>query len=369
MSTASFPLQPGVTMSPNNMRVLGLVACALLAAACRDQREPTGPEPVPSPQAGVQQVAVSAEQRAAWFRQVIPAVMALPRTVFADDDENSGILVFGVEHADVIAAIQGVLARYRVPPSAYRITVTEPIHFVIDLQDEHRPTLGGIQIVFRRGACTLGFNVTHADGPSFITTSHCSNRQGAIDGTDYYQPVRVVPPQFAEIVADEVDDPTYFTGGDCSPGKKCRYSDAGRALYRSGIAHQGAIARTSGANNGSIEVVGEFSITAQGDPTVTTLHKVGRTTGWTSGGVAGTCVTVNVLASNIQLLCQTLVQQANAVILGAGDSGAPVFQIVSGTNVRLVGILWGGNESGDTFVFSPFSAIQNELGALTATQP
>jgi hypothetical protein len=352
------------------MPVLGFAAGALLVAACQNQREPTGPEQIPSSQATAQQLPAQAQQRTTWFRQVSPEVMALPRTVFADDDESSGLLVFGVEHAEVVAGVRAVLTRHGLPASAYRIEVTEPIRFAADLQDAHRPTLGGIQIVFRSSACTLGFNVEHADGPSFVTNSHCSSRIGAIDGTDYYQPVRVVPPQFAEIIADEVDDPTYFKGGVCSLGKKCRYSDAARALYRSGIdSEQGEIARTSGANNGSIDVIGDFTITAQGDYTTNTLHKVGRTTGWTSGQVVGTCITVNVFGSNVQLLCQNEVQLANTQILGAGDSGSPVFQIVSGNNVRLVGILWGGSVTGDSFVFSPFSAIQTELGSLTATLP
>jgi hypothetical protein len=43
-----------------------------------------------------------------------------------------------------------------------------------------------------------------------------------------------------------------------------------------------------------------------------------------------------------------------------------VFQILSGNNVRLVGILWGGSSSGDSFVFSPISGIQAELGTLDA---
>ena len=49
--------------------------------------------------------------------------------------------------------------------------------------------------------------------------------------------------------------------------------------------------------------------------------------------------------------------------VGSGDSGSPVFAISSGTNVTLLGILWGG--SGSSFVFSPLSNIEGELGALT----
>lgn len=360
-------------MSPKNFPIISLVTSMLLVAACQDQPEPTAPGPVPSAQAALQQPSPSAAQRAAWFRRVTPEIMALPQTVFADDHEASGLLVIGVEHAGAIAAVRAVLTRHGVPAAAYRIDVSQPIHHVIDLQGEHRPVMGGIQIVLKKGTCTLGFNVDHGDGLSFITNSHCSMQSGKTEGTDYHQPVIFVPPQFAEIIADEVDDPAYFTGGDCSRGKKCRLSDATRALYRSAITDAGevalgAIARTSGADNGSLEVVGQFTITQQGDPTGTEiiLNKVGRTTGWTSGAVGNTCATVNIFGSNVQLLCQTFVHRAGAVLLGGGDSGSPVFQILTGTNVRLVGILWGGSSNNDTFVFSPISGIVAELGTLDA---
>jgi hypothetical protein len=75
---------------------------------------------------------------------------------------------------------------------------------------------------------------------------------------------------------------------------------------------------------------------------------------------------VNVSGSNIQQLCQTLVTNNSAAIVGSGDSGSPAFQITSGDNVRLVGILWGGGGS-TQFVFSPLKNIQDELGAVVAT--
>ena len=92
-----------------------------------------------------------------------------------------------------------------------------------------------------------------------------------------------------------------------------------------------------------------------------TVHKIGRTTGWTRGSVSNTCVNVNVNGTNITQLCQTLVSAG----VGAGDSGSPVFRRVgTGSNVTLVGILWGGSGS-SLYVFSPISNIETELGALT----
>ena len=70
---------------------------------------------------------------------------------------------------------------------------------------------------------------------------------------------------------------------------------------------------------------------------------------------------VNVSGTNITQLCQTLV----SATVGAGDSGADVFTITSGTNVRLSGVLWGGSSDGKLFVFSPLANVRAELGALT----
>jgi PKD repeat protein len=54
------------------------------------------------------------------------------------------------------------------------------------------------------------------------------------------------------------------------------------------------------------------------------------------------------------------------MIVGGGDSGSPVFRVTGTNTAELVGILWGGNSSGDMFVFSPLKNIQDELGSLDA---
>jgi hypothetical protein len=94
-----------------------------------------------------------------------------------------------------------------------------------------------------------------------------------------------------------------------------------------------------------------------------TVEKVGRTTGWTQGKVSGTCVDTGVQGSTIVLLCQTFVTGSGVIVQG-GDSGSPVFAITSGNEVKLLGGLWGGNQSGTQFVYSPIANIEAELGAL-----
>ncbi|MBW3552394.1 MAG: S1 family peptidase [Gemmatimonadetes bacterium] len=329
-------------------------ATVLVLAACQDAPQPLAPE--------VSAASVGADRASDALREV----MALDRTVFGGQDA-AGQLVIGVENAGVASGVRNVMERFGIAPSGYRIEITEPIHFATEtLRTVHRPTRGGIQIHFSNYLCTLGFNVDHAGGRSFITNSHCTAQQGSIDGVAYYQPTSSTDPN---PIAHEADDPAYFKGGECSRGKVCRYSDAARALYQTGIDSNAEIAKTTkGVNSGDLAVNGAFEVTSQDNSSTTfsgTVNKVGRTTGWTAGNVTDSCVTVNVSGSNIQLLCQTLVENASTQIVGSGDSGSPVFT-TDGTNANLIGILWGGNSSGTLFVFSPFKAIQDELGTLNA---
>lgn len=338
-----------------------LVAGLLVVAACQDSPLPFEPSDTASFARADQQ-----DRMAAAFAKASPQVLALAGTVFADHDEVAGQLLFGVENERVIPAVQNVLTRLGISSADYSIRVTAPILNMVTLRDKFRPTHGGIQIHFFIYLCTLGFNVSHPDGRSFITNSHCTERQGGTEETLYYQPTSSTDPT---VVATEADDPEYFRGGVCPRGRKCRYSDASRAAYSSSVeSNQGSILKTTGPNNNSITVDGLFTVTSQdnagtGAPVGTTVSKIGRTSGWTRGPVTNSCVHTNVFGSNITQLCQTFV----AAAVRAGDSGSPVFKTRGANRVELLGILWGGSGDGSMYVFSPLNQIQQELGSFTAT--
>jgi hypothetical protein len=295
-------------------------------------------------------------------------VLALPGAVFADYDEVNGRLLFGVENAAAIRGVETALSHLGLARSTYTVQVTQPVVFAKTLQQEFRPTQGGIQINFPGFLCTLGFNVDHSGERSFITNSHCTTTQGGVEGTQYWQPTSTVN---STVIATEVEDPTYLTrqqNAACPRGKLCRYSDASRAAYNGSTASdRGLIARTTGANNSSLEVAGTFTVTSQDAEKTnfaigTVVNKVGRTTGWTRGAVSNTCVHTNVSGTRITQLCQTFVTAG----VGSGDSGSPVF-IDNGSGVQLVGILWGGSGS-TTFVFSPLAQIVREIGSINAVR-
>ncbi len=344
---------------------LGLLL-VVFAAACG------GPEEQASGDAAQAVTLHGRDQLARWFEQASPEVLALPATVLAYHDEARGRLVFGIEHAGAAPAVRAALARLGIPSSAFTIEETEPIYQLATLRDRWRPTINGVQLHFGNYLCSLGFNADDAAERSLVTASHCTNKQGGVEGTQYYQPTSTVDPT---VVATEVEDPTYFRGGPCPRGRKCRYSDSARARYGADVAStRGSIAATSGPNNGSLVVTGSFAVTSQDDATSSfprglTVNKVGRTTGWTQGNVTATCVNTNVSGTNITQLCQTFVENPNgAVVVQGGDSGSGVFRITGASSTQLVGILWGGNGSGTQFVFSPLKQVEDELGALVTTQ-
>jgi hypothetical protein len=300
-----------------------------------------------------------------WFNQVTPAALAVPGSVFADLDEASNRVRIGVEHAAALNGVRHVLAARGIPANAVIVEQTQPIRYAATLRNRVRPVLGGLQINFTQFICTLGFNAVRNGVNSFITASHCSQTQGGNQSTQYFQPLSSTANSF---IGTEVSDPAYKTGiPGCPAGRKCRFSDALRATYAAGVTFtKGRIEKTTAVNNGSVTIAGSFAIGSEGGGAVgNKVNKVGRTTGWTSGKITNTCVTVNVFGTSITQICQNIVTGTS----GAGDSGAPVFLGASNATVKLAGVFWGNNASppslGTVFVYSPMSGVEKELGSLT----
>jgi hypothetical protein len=297
------------------------------------------------------------------LHQRLLPLFELAPVVFTDADETTGRLVVGVMDRGGEGLVRAQLARLGVSSDSVDLVETEPIHRVLTLRDKVRPVVAGVQIRFAQFVCSLGFNAVLGSTAGYVTASHCSTTQGAVDGTEYFQPLNRVPEEF---IGTEVVDPAFFRGNGCPRGRKCRYSDSNFSAGDTAVNFTlGAIARTTGPNNGSLEIAGAFSIAGQGAATTgQTANKVGRTTGWTQGQVTRTCVNTGVSGSNIVLLCQDFVENTVQIVAG-GDSGSPVFRTNSNGRVTLLGNLWGGNSDGTLFVYSPIANIEHELGPLT----
>jgi hypothetical protein len=310
------------------------------------------------------------QQLERWQAAATLEAFTVAGAVFVDNDETSNRVRIGVENLGVTGQVRAAIARAHVPDEAVVIERVEPIVQVSTLQNViDRPVRAGVQINFPGFLCSVGFNATSGGVRSFVTASHCTKTQGGVESTPYWQPLQTTAPTK---IATEVADPVYVKGGaGCPTNKLCRFSDASRAAYVNGANQAlGVIAKTSGPNNGSLNITTtSFSITSN-DCTGTLggclavgskVNKVGRTTGWTSGVITNTCVNTSVSGSRIVQRCQSFVSAG----VGGGDSGSGVFQITSGTSVKLAGVLWGGNSAGTQFVFSPFANVTRELGSLT----
>lgn len=269
-----------------------------------------------------------------WFEGASKAALAVPGAVFVDADEASNRVRIGVEPG-ALGRVRAALARLGMPDAAVIVEERAPVTFAVaqggpkpkakpgsgqSLQGVVRPIVGGVQINFPGFLCTLGFNVSGG----FVTNSHCTTDQGGVEGTPYWQPTQSASPGQ---IATEAADPEYTSGlPNCPSGRVCRFSDASRATYASGVTFdRGRIAKTAKPGR-SLTITGSFRITSEGSAlSGQVVNKVGRTTGWSQGSVTGTCVNTNVSGTNITQLCQTFVSAS----VGSGDSGSPVFTILS----------------------------------------
>jgi len=293
------------------------------------------------------------------IHRAVRPVFGVSGVVFTDADEIRNRVVIGVENASAAAAVQHALGMLAVDRRAVEIVPSDPIVPLQSLQSRVRPVAGGLQINFPGYLCTLGFNVEAPTRPGvrgFVTNSHCTNVQGSMTSTPYWQHSSASP---ENLIGTEEHDVPFFTGGDCPAGRQCRWSDAAGARYDVGVSVDfGGIYRTAGLGSLMIDAAApRWNIVAERPfPTVgDVLHKTGRTTGWTSGPVTQTCVNTGVSGTNITLLCQDWVQ-AN---VAGGDSGSPVFRrLGDGNDVELNGILWGGGVN--VFVFSAMENIRFE---------
>ena len=299
-----------------------------------------------------------------WYNR-IGSVFNIHGVVYTDIDERANRLTVGVENQAAAEAAQQQLATQRIPSAAVNIIATEGIVPLVTLQDRVRPIQGGLQIQFSNFLCSISFNGIRSGTAGFLTASHCTDIQGGVESTQYYQPLTAG----GNFIGTEIADPVYTKakcqGAGIHGNKVCRYSDSSFEQLASGVTQDlGSIEKTDSVNTGSLNIAGSFRITSEGPSVVgQTVNKVGRTTGWTQGVVTNTCVNTGVSGSKIVQLCQDFVS-AN---VGPGDSGSDVFSITSGNDVQLRGVLWGGNGAGTQFVYSPIANVErsDELGPIS----
>lgn len=327
---------------------------------------------------------------AVWRDRATDPVLDIPDVVFVDLNEALNRVQVGISDPAARPKVERKLAELGVPSEAVILEDTDPI--VSDppppsysvspvpptqsLQSYYRPLRGGLQIAFLRsdgqeGACTLG--VVVKSGAGFLTNSHCTASYWARDSRSIYQHRAFGSSYY---VGYETSDPEGSSCGFLSVNK-CRNSDAALISIPAGVSSDfGFIMRTTRYNYGgrsggagSLEVDQanpRFQIVGKAGSSPymgQELDKMGRTTGWTFGGVINTCVDTNGPGYR-KLLCQVRATYYSA----GGDSGSPVFDWAGqgyGNTVVLHGIHWGSAQDNSYAVFSPFNRIEMDFGPLS----
>ncbi len=299
------------------------------------------------------------------WQQSLHPLFNIDGIVFTDVNEKINRIVVGVEDLSLIPQVKRELVRLNIPAGAVEFEAAEAVLPMITLREKVRPLIGGLQINFPGFLCTYGFNATRSTTAGFVTNSHCTTKQGGVESTQYWQPSQADD----TLVGTETVDPGY-TAAKCPAtvtGKICRWSDSAFVRITSGVTFsRGYIAKTTSTVDSLTLATGKYRIIGEAPAVLgDVLTKVGRTTGTSKGSVTGTCVDVGLSGTNILFRCQDRVSAK----VGAGDSGSPVFKVVNlplNNDVKLYGILWGGNSSGTTFTYSPIANIQRteELGTL-----
>lgn len=299
--------------------------------------------------------------------------------VMLDIDEVANKIRIVVPTLDAANRVRLNLTSRGVPLDAFDVQLGSVGIPEAVVSDKFRPVPGGVQVADSagQGPCTSGVNVDALDfGVGFITASHCTYRFGdASDGTPFYQNTLTAGNRIGLETADG-DTFSCIKGGTTYD---CRYADAAFISYDSTQHSQhGTIARTLGPGGAFATVINSnsprfllsmppFQAPVTGD----TVHKVGKTTGWTKGAIVATCfdqlwrIKSQGSFKNFYLLCQYAASYAS----DHGDSGSPVFEWSgSGSYVDLLGI-HAGKYAADTSkrIFSRWLYVDLELNSYTGS--
>lgn len=272
-----------------------------------------------------------------WFQVVVDSVLPLDGVHWADIDERQNRIVIGVRDEGRIEVFRSRVSELPVPPAAIEVRFT-PGRFTTsaDLKNKARPTVGGVSI--QSPTCTLGFNADRYGDSSWyaITAAHCLGSLGHVGSVSYYQP------SYPHTIGTEAyTAPMFYNAQNsaCPSGHWCTYADAAAIKYSIGQWQQGMVAwptLTSGTSYSAVMYVMSEGDAYQG----TDVSKVGRTTGRTAGEMLQTCVHVDHDEPlDFYLLCAWITD----LEVDYGDSGGPVVEVTSGTQVRNVGLVQGFN--------------------------
>jgi len=323
-----------------------------------------------------------AKQREAIFENLFATITGVTSL---DLNEARNRVVIGIDKSrarQVSAALDEAIMKLGLDPSAIEISQEDPPRLAAIPAPVSRhaaqmspttldgvfPTLvGGINIFVSAvdpiingtgagGNCSLGFTTTYIPSgggtpyQAIVTNSHCTKLWGAPDSTALYQ------------------GPSYFGFSTVDPhktycaGNWCRMADAALFKITTGNIEVGLIARPL-SNSIVLDAASPYfvirEVAASSPPMGTIYHKVGHTTGFTSGFIWQACADHHWgYAWPDQYV--TRCGDSGTAASEDGDSGGSVFIRLDTNNVRLIGISVGKNDQ--KHFWSPYHRIVANLG-------
>lgn len=323
-------------------------------------------------------------------RDVPRAVGSIPgvRMVRTNNEQNR--VEVGVTSDEAAARVREALGRAGVPLDAVLVTPMEaPRYFAADdsLTSFARTVEGG-RLIYSLGtndgspgACTAGLVGRGKAGTVFagkfwmLTASHCTSTTRAMDDTYFEQPRSEV---FGEGgLAREAFDGREWNIGETNSWWTCNYQDGCRhsdavLLELFPTAERtlavGRIARPT-AKDGSLVVnkSNPFYVTdVNATYSLAPVHKVGITTGWTSGTIYDGDADADISYEDGTGGLTWYINVGLIKSMGAdhGDSGAPIFEYSgSGNQVKFRGTLVGSTTMGFTryIVYSPLASFNADI--------
>jgi hypothetical protein len=298
-------------------------------------------------------------------------VFGIPGVVTLDLKESLNRVRIGTAEAGAELEVRNLLTKLGIPEHAVTFLRVSPPRNTADSLQGPQPQgviQGGWQIRSNSiTACTLGFPAKRASNHAsvFVTNSHCTALPWQPDTGSFRQPCFTT----CLLIGSEVLD---LEPHDCGI-TPCRHSDA--ALISAVVPIDlGRIARTTesssceecspsiiiNASNPTIQITGKYWWVFENE----TLHKVGRTTGWTYGDVEDTCT--DVFTGGVKKRCSDRVDFQSR----PGDSGSPVFFYNSSFGTaQLRGIQFGYDTFWSDSYMSNLHQIEKDLGSLVVYDP
>lgn len=269
-----------------------------------------------------------------WQMRLLPRLARVPGYVSIDADESPNRVRIDVSGLASQAQAAAVARSLDVPPEALVFRVAPRVAPIASLRDTFRPTYGGTMISRwdYPSACTLGWNVTTSyNETGFLTASHCAGGSlgGGILGIEIFQNA---PNQKVGNIT--INPPwTDTLPSQCLGLPLCTGADAMFVQNAVGVTSVKAVLRTNavGTNNNGGSITVRAPMTSVQPPLIAWVglmaDKIGRSTGWTRGTVAGTCEWP--LVGDTAQPGPDYVAHCADRITGArgghGDSGSPVF--------------------------------------------